>query len=282
MENGDVSLEDFLLREHEQSYEQLRNMDRILTTFFWLFITLIVAVTLVVGVIIGISDLDANVLIFISIACILLLVVGLAMLQMSLHIKDKQNLVAAYLQEMVLYFMGKGLKPVGGAPRNKEAARILDFKFIYDESHRNDWHMRRRDHIQGYESTREIGDPWTSGNPLANKMMSFIILILSGLVSFAVASLAAGVIWGGSGNSIQTTGEYLYFGLVLGMEFFVASWIFFRFMLKTRMKARREFADEAFRKKRENWFGASYSPKKVEELIKTSTSWKKEVSVKED
>jgi hypothetical protein len=282
MEDGDVSLEDFLLREHEQSYEQLRNMDHILTTFFWLFITLIVAVTLVVGVIIGTSNLDANVLIFISIACILLLVVGLAMLQMSLHIKDKQNLVAAYLQEMVLYFMGKGLKPVGGAPRNQEAARILDFKFIYDESHRNDWHMRRRDHIQGYTSVGEIGDPWTSGNPLANKMMSFIILILSGLVSFAVATLAAGVIWGGSGNSIQTTGEYLYFGLVLGMEFFVASWIFFRFMLKTRMKARREFADEAFRKKRANWFGASHSPKKVEELIKTSTSWKKEVSVKED
>ncbi len=282
MESGDVSLEEFLLKEHEQSYEQLRNMDRTLTTFFWLFITLVVAVILVVGVIIGISGIDAGILIFISLACIVLLVIGLAMLQLSLHLKDRQNLVAAYLQEMVLYFMGKGLKPVGGAPRNQEAARILDFKFVYDDSHRNDWHMRRREHIQGYGSYDEAGDAWTSGHPLANKMMFFNILMLSGLVAFSVASLAAGVIWGGSGYSIQTTGEYLYFGLVLGMEFFVSSWIFFRFILKSRMKARREFADEAFRRKREEWFGGTPGPKKVDELIRSSTSWKKEISVKED
>jgi hypothetical protein len=282
MENDNVSLEDFLLKEHEQSYEQLRNMDGILTMFFWLFIVLIVAVTLVVGVMIGLSGLDSDILIFISIACIVLLVIGLAMLQMSLHIRDKQNLVAAYVQEMVLYFMGKGLKPIAGNPRNQEIARILDFKYIYDNSHRNDWHMRRRDHIQGYESPDETGDAWTSGNPLANKIMFFINLILSGLVAFAVAALAAGVIWSGSGNSIQTTGEYLYFSLMIGIEFFVASWIFFRFMLKSRMKARREFADEAFRRKREEWFGGMPKPKKVEELIETHLTWKKDIGVKDE
>jgi hypothetical protein len=282
MDSDEVSLEGFLLKEHEQSYEQLRNMDRILTTFFWLFITLVVAVTLVVGVIIGITGVDANILIFISLSCVVLLVIGLAMLQLSLHLKDRQNLVSAYLQEMILYFMGKGLKPVGGAPRNQEVARILDFKYVYDDTHRNDWHMRRRDHIQGYGSYDEAGDAWTSGHPLANKMMSFNILILSGLVAFSVATLAGGVIWGGSGNSIQTTGELVYFGLVLGMEFFVSSWIVFRFVLKSRMKSRREFADEAFRKKREEWFKGMPSPKKVDELIKSTTTWKKEISVKDD
>lgn len=283
MENDGVSLEDFLLKEHEQSYWQLRNMDHMLTMFFWLYVVLVVAVTSVIGVMIGMSGIGPTSLIFLSIACVILLVIGLAVLQISLHLKDRQNLLSAYMQELVLYFMGKGLKPVGGNPRNKEAARILDFKYIYDDSHRNDWHMRRRNHIHGYGSPDEVGDAWTSGYSLANKMMFFIVLILSGLVAFAIASLAAGVIWENSDTVVsQKAAEYVYFGIVVGMEFFVASWIFFRYILKNRMKAKRELADEAFRRKRDQWFGASPNPRKVEEMIESTIAWKKDVGVKED
>lgn len=283
MENNGVDMEEFLMKEHEQSYEQLRNMDHMLTTYFWLYISLVVVVTSIIGIIMGLDVSRPNLLIFISISSLILLIVGLAMLQISLHIKDRQNLLAAYIQEMVFYFMGKGLKPVGGGPRNKEAARILDFKYIFDHSHKDDWHMRRREHIQGYGSPDEAGDSWTTGYSLANKMMFFLVLILSGLVAFAVASLASAVIWGNSGDleTSQRTGQYLYFGIVLGMELFVVSWIFFRYVLKNRMKAKKEFADEAFRRKRKAWFSAQQNPKKVEELIESTISWKKQARAKE-
>ncbi len=284
MENNGATLEEFLMKEHEQSYEQLRNMDQMLTTYFWLYISLVVAVTAIIGVIMGLDVAGPDLLIFISISSIILLVVGLAMLQISLHIKDRQNLLAAYIQEMVFYFMGKGLKPVGGGPRNPEIARILDFKYIFDHSHREDWHMRRREHIQGYGSPDEAGDSWTTGYSLANKMMFFLVLILSGLVAFSVASLASAVIWSNSGNleASQRAGQFLYFGVVLGMELFVVSWIFFRYVLKNRMKAKREFADEAFRRKRKAWFSAQQNPRKVEDIIESTISRKKEASAKED
>ncbi len=283
MEKNGVDMEEFLMKEHEQSYEQLRNMDHMLTTYFWLYISLVVVVTSIIGVIMGLDVSGPDLLIFISISCIILLVVGLAMLQISLHIKDRQNLLAAYIQEMVFYFMGKGLKPVGGNPRNSEAARILDFKYIYDHSHKDDWHMRRRDHIQGYGSPDEAGDSWTTGYSLANKMMFFLVIILSGLVAFAVASMASAVIWGNSGDleTSRRAGQYLYFGIVLGMELFVVSWVFFRYVLKNRMKAKKEFADEAFRRKRKAWFSPQNNPKKVEELIESTISWKKQARAKE-
>ena len=274
MDDGAVSLEDFLLREHEQSYESLIHMDNTLSTYFWLYVTLVVAVTAVDGIIVGLSGVGPNTLIFISISSLVLLVVGLAILQMSLHMKDRQNLLSAYIQEIVFYFMGKGLKPVAGSPRNKEAARILDFKHIYDDSHRDDWHLRRRKHIQGYGSPDEAGDAWTSGYSMANKMMFFFIVILSGLVAFTIASLASGMMLGNSGAyevSLQS-GQHLYFGIVLGMEFFVASFIFFRYILKNRMKAKREFADNAFRKKREVWFAESSKPRKVQDMIESTIS----------
>lgn len=283
MENDGVDMEEFLMKEHEQSYEQLRNMDHMLTTYFWLYISLVILVTSIIGVIMGLEVSGSDLLIFISISCIILLVVGLAMLQISLHIKDKQNLLAAYIQEMVFYFMGKGLKPVGGNPRNREAARILDFKYIYDHSHKDDWHMRRREHIQGYGSPEEAGDSWTTGYSLANKMMFFLVLIMSGLVAFAAASLASAVIWGNASDweTAQRSGQFLYFGIVLGMELFVVSWIFFRYVLKNRMKAKRELADEAFRRKRKAWFAAQKNPKKFEELVESTISWKKQARAKE-
>jgi len=143
--------------------------------------------------------------------------------------------------------------------------------------------MRRRDHIQGYGSPDEAGDAWTTGYSLAHKMMFFIILILSGLVAFAIASFVSGVIWGNSSDGIaQRSGEYLYFGIVLGMEFFVASWVFFRYILRSRMKAKREFADEAFRRKREEWFATAPGSKNIEDLIESTISQKKGRSVKED
>lgn len=284
MENNGVALEEFLMKEHEQSYEQLRNMDHMVTTYFWLYISLVIGVTSIIGLIIGLDVSGPDLLIFISVSSLILLVVGLAMLQISLHIKDRQNLLAAYIQEMVFYFMGKGLKPVGGNPRNQEVARILDFKYIFDHSHKDDWHMRRREHIQGYGSPDEAGDSWTTGYSLANKMMFFLVLILSGLVAFTVASLASAVVWGNSGNleASQRSGQFLYFGIVLGMELFVVSWIFFRYVLKNRMKAKKEFADEAFRRKRKAWFSAQQNPRKVEELIESTISWKKEAKAKED
>ena len=284
MENNGVALEEFLMKEHEQSYEQLRNLDQMLTTCFWLYISLVVAVTAIVGLIMGLDVSGPDLLIFISISSIILLVVGLAMLQISLYIKDRQNLLAAYIQEMVFYFMGKGLKPVGGGPRNPEIARILDFKYIFDHSHKEDWHMRRREHVQGYGSPDEAGDAWTTGYSLANKMMFFLVLILSGLVAFSVASLASATIWGNSGDleTSRRAGQYLYFGIVLGMELFVVSWIFFRYVLKNRMKAKREFADEAFRRKRKEWFSVQQNPRKVEDLIESTISRKKEATAKED
>jgi len=138
MDNNGVLLEEFLLKEHEQSYKLLRNMDNTISMYFWSYITMVVAVTAVIGIIIGGNGLEPDTLIFTSVACVVLLVIGLAMLQISLHIKDRQNLVSAYIQEMIFYFMGKGLKPVAGAPRNQEAARILDFKYMFDDSHKND------------------------------------------------------------------------------------------------------------------------------------------------
>lgn len=262
MEEAPVSVENFLLREHEQSYESLRHMEKMLSACFWVYVTLVVTITAVSGGIISLKGVRPDTLVFLSISCLILFVIGLAVLQMSLHIKDKQNLVSAYIQEILFYFMGKGLKHVAGSPRNQEAARILDFKQLYEDSHREDWHMRRRNHIQGYGSPDEGGDAWTSGYSLANRMMFFIVVILSGLIAFAIASLASGVIWGSSGSYVVSSmsGEYTYFGIVLGMEFFVASWIFFRYVLRSRMKAKRETADSAFQKKKEVWFGASPNP----------------------
>lgn len=274
IDNGEVSLEDFLLKEHEQSYKQLTHLDNMLSMYFWLYITLVVAVTAVDGLIVGLSGVGPNVLIFISISCLILFVIGLAILQLTLHTKDRQNLISAYIQEIIFYFMGKGLKPIGGNPRNAEAARILDFKHIFDESHQNDWHMRRRKHIQGYGSPDRAGDSWTSRYTLASKMTFYLVLILSGLIAFTVASFASGAIWGNMGTyeASQRSSHYLYFGTVLGMEFFVASWVFFRYTLKAGMKNKRESADEAFRKKREAWFAASPNPGKVEDLIESTIS----------
>jgi hypothetical protein len=280
MDDGAVSLENFLIREHEQSYGSLMHMDNMLSTYFWLYVTLVVAITAVDGIIVGLSGVGPNTLIFISISSLVLLVVGLAILQMSLHMKDRQNLLSAYVQEIVFYFMGKGLKPIAGSPRNKEAARILDFKHIFDDSHINDWHLRRRKHIQGYGSPDEAGDAWTSGYSMANKMMFFFIVILSGLVAFTIASLASGVMLGNSSayeTSFQS-GQHLYFGIVLGMEFFVASLIFFRYILKNRMKAKREFADNAFRRKKEAWFAGSSNPRKVQDMIESTISKSRSVS----
>ncbi|MFQ5884738.1 MAG: hypothetical protein ACE5IO_06525 [Thermoplasmata archaeon] len=274
MDNGNVSLEDFLLKEHEQSYKHLMHMDDMLSTYFWLYIILVMAITAVDGIIVGLGGVGPDVLIFISVSCAILFIVGLAILQLTMHTRDRQNLTTAYLQEIVFYFMGKGLKPVGGNPRNQEAARILDFRHIFDDSHRNDWHLRRRRHIQGYGSTDYPGDAWISGHTMASKMTFFLILILSGLVAFSVASFASGAIWGGSGlfEASQRSGQFIYFGLVLGMEFFVASWVFFTFTLRSRMKKRREIADEAFQRKREAWFQAVPNPARVEDLIESTMS----------
>ncbi|UCD92634.1 MAG: hypothetical protein JSV43_01550 [Methanobacteriota archaeon] len=274
MDNGNVSLEEFLLKEHEQSYGHLMHTDRTLSTYFWLYIVLVMAVTAVDGLIIGLGGVSPDVLIFISISCAILLLVGLTVLRLMIHARDEQNLTTAYLQEIVFYFMGKGLKPVSGNPRNQEAARILDFKHVFEESHRNDWHMRRRKHIQGYTASDHTGDSWVSGYTMANKMTFFLVMIICGLVAFCVASFASGAMWGSFGlyETSQRSGQHLYFGMVLGMEFFVSSWIFLTFTLRSRMKQKREIADDAFQKKREVWFGSAQNPTKVEEVIESTVS----------
>jgi len=48
------------------------------------------------------------------------------------------------------------------------------------------------------------------------------------------------------------------------------------------MKAKREFADEAFRRKREEWFATAPGSKNIEDLIESTISQKKGRSVKED
>ncbi|TET90611.1 MAG: hypothetical protein E3J35_05910 [Methanomassiliicoccales archaeon] len=274
MDNGNVSLEDFLLKEHEQSYKHLMHMDDMLSSYFWLYIILVVAITAVDGIIVGLGGVGPDVLIFISVSCAILLLVGLTVLRLMIHTRDEQNLTTAYVQEIVFYFMGKGLKPVSGNPRNQEAARILDFKHVFDQSHRNDWHMRRRKHIQGYGSSYHTGDSWVSGYTAANKMTFFLVMIISGLVAFTVASFASGAMWGSFGllETSQRSGQYLYFGMVLGMEFFVASWVFLTFTLRSRMKQKREIANDAFQRKREVWFGSVQDLTKVEDMIESTIS----------